>query len=430
MQESAEILAVDDTPANLEVITETLSAAGYTVAATTSGERALKRLQTYVPDLILLDVQMPGMDGFETCRQIRANPSLVHVPIIFVTAFSDTANIVRGFSMGGIDYICKPFQESELLARVNTHLQLKRMNETLEKQVSERTRELEDALEQLKQSQIQLVQQEKMTTLGSLVAGIAHELNNPVGFLTGNIEVAKEYAQNLLDLIQLLLEKASPPDEEVSQKIKAIDLEFVRQDLPQLLDSMNLGIDRIYEISNSLRTFSRSDKTTKSLFDLHDGLDSTLLILRHRLKADGDRPAIGVMKYYGDIPHLSCFPGQINQVFMNILANAIDALEDQFAATPADKMPLLAPQITIRTTAIDRTVSIHFQDNGVGMSDATQQKIFDYLYTTKTVGKGTGLGLAIAKQIVTEVHGGTISVQSELGKGTEFCIQLPFEAEN
>lgn len=425
MKNNAEILVVDDVPANLEVITETLASAGYIVAATTSGERALKRLQTYIPDLILLDIQMPGINGFETYQKIRETPANQHIPVIFVTAFSDTDNIVKGFSLGGADYVTKPFKEEELLARVNTHLQIKFIHQTLEKKVEERTRNLECALAQLKASQLRLVQQEKMSTLGNLIAGIAHELNNPVSFLSGNISPAKDYSQNLLDLIDIFITTTPHLNEQVIEKIHDIDLDFIRQDFPKLLRSMAFGIDLVNDISMSLRTFSRSDQKDKTPFNLHDGLDSTLMILRHRLKAIGDRPAITVVKHYGDIPPVQCFPSQINQVFINILANAIDAIEETYQDKSPEEIQTSSHQITIKTIAIDDAVVIYLRDSGAGISGATQQQIFEPLYTTKEVGKGTGLGLAIAYQIVTEVHEGQLEVTSESGQGAEFCIHLP-----
>ncbi|NER81653.1 MAG: response regulator [Leptolyngbya sp. SIO1D8] len=425
MWNDAEILVVDDTPANLEVITETLASVGFTVAAVTSGERALKRLNTYIPDLILLDVRMPGMDGFETCQKIKASPDTINIPIIFITAASDTESILKGFSCGAVDYLTKPFREPELLARVKNHIQLRQMSYLLEQRVAERTQDLETALVQLKQSQLQLIQKEKMSALGNLVAGVAHEINNPIGFLTGNINPVREYVGDLLNLIDLFLAKTPDLDAELKAAIKTVDLDFLRQDLPQLFDSMTLGGDRIRNISHSLRIFCRADRDTKTTFNLHDGLDSTLLILQHRLKPKDDRPAINVIKHYGDLPELECFPGQLNQVFMNILANAIDAIEDRDRTLPPADREATPGQITIKTALANQQTIIHIQDNGPGMTEAVKQRVFDHLYTTKVVGQGTGLGLAIAKQVIVDNHGGSIQVESEPGQGTEFILTLP-----
>ena len=281
--------------------------------------------------------------------------------------------------------------------------------------------------QQLQQSQIQIVQNEKMATLGNLVAGIAHEINNPVGFLNGSIGNAKDYAQDLLKHIQLYEQQYPDAADSIQDSAEEIDLAFLREDLPQLLDSMQGATDRIKGISTSLRTFSRGDAEHQVKIDLHEGIDSTLLILKYRLKANADRPAIAVVKNYGEIPDVECFPGQINQVFLNILANAIDVFDEATQHASFDELEASPQQIIVETeTAFEyNCVKIRIRDNGKGMDATTQAKIFDHLFTTKPVGKGTGLGLSISYQIVTEQHGGTLSCQSELGRGTEFVIVLP-----
>ncbi|NEQ95516.1 MAG: response regulator [Cyanothece sp. SIO2G6] len=425
MQDSAEILVVDDVPANLEVLTEILSSVGYTVAAVTSGERALKRLHAYVPDLILLDIQMPGIDGFTTCQEIKQNPHTANIPVIFITAFSDIGNIVRGFSLGAVDYITKPFQQLELLTRIRNHLKIREAQQRLEQQVMERTHELQTTLSELKASQLRLIQQEKVSALGNLVAGVAHELNNPVGFVTGNV---RELRREIADLmIHLELYERQAPAQEIDYHRQHIDLDYLRQDIPKILASMQMGCDRIQTITTSLRTFSRADQVTKTYTNLHDGLDGTLLILQHRIKATGDRPAITIIKNYGELPEIECFPGQLNQVFMNILANAIDMFDEvapQFLYQELEEQP---QTITIQTTVLEseKAVEIIIEDNGKGMSEQVSAQVFDHLFTTKAVGQGTGLGLAIAHQIITEAHHGSLTVESELGKGSRFIIQIP-----
>ena len=286
----------------------------------------------------------------------------------------------------------------------------------------------QQALRELKQAQLQIVQSEKMSALGNLVAGVAHEINNPINFLKGNIKPARDYVLDLLDLIELYQNKMINDDEEIDEKIDDIDLEFIRKDLPKLLDSMNLGADRICNISNSLRTFSRQDRDLKASFNIREGIDSTLLILKHRTKANDLRPAIKILKDYEDIPEVECFPGQLNQVFMNILANAIDAFEEANQGKAPAEIEANPNRITIRTCMLDEDrVEIQIQDNGCGMSWETRERIFEQGFTTKAVGKGTGLGMAIAHQIVTEKHGGTITCDSTLGQGTTFTILLPIE---
>ncbi|MEG5034494.1 AAA family ATPase [Microcoleus sp. AT3-D2] len=284
----------------------------------------------------------------------------------------------------------------------------------------------QDYAHQVEQSQLQLVQSEKMSALGNLVAGVAHEINNPVGFISGNIHEAIAAVKDITEYLQLYQEKFTSPGEEIEEKAEESDIEYLLEDLPKMLNSMQVGCDRIQGISTSLRTFSRSDKDYKVPFNIHDGINSTILILKHRLKANEQRPAIEVVKEYGNLPSVDCFPGQLNQVFMNILANAIDALEESNVEQSLKKIKAPANCITIRTERQSKEwVMIRISDNGPGISDEIKANIFDHLFTTKGVGKGTGLGLAIARQIVVEKHSGMLEVNSTLGCGTQFTISLP-----
>jgi len=290
--------------------------------------------------------------------------------------------------------------------------------------VRKKSQELQQAFHDLQQAQLQLVQSEKMSALGNLVAGVAHEINNPVGFIAGNIPPALDYLKDIFGLLDLYQQEYPQPSAVIASEIEAIDLEYVRQDLPKVIGSMKLGINRIHDISTSLRTFSRADQDYKVACNLHQGIDSTILILKHRLKANESRPAIEIITEYGNLPKVECFPGQLNQVFMNLLANAIDALEESNQGRSFRDIQANPNRITIRTTLEHNYVKICIADNGIGMTEAVKQRIFDHLFTTKNVGKGTGLGLAIARQIVVEKHGGQINVKSEVGKGTEFAIAI------
>ncbi|RMH74486.1 MAG: GAF domain-containing protein [Cyanobacteria bacterium J007] len=306
-------------------------------------------------------------------------------------------------------------------ARLYGHLQRSEARER------EKAQALEQSLQELQQAQLQLVQSEKMATLGNLVAGVGHEINNPTSFIAGNLTHAREYLQDLSEHLQLYRQHFPNPGDEIAEDADNIDIDYLLEDFPQLLASMQVGVDRIRTISSSLRTFSRADTSDRVDFNIHKGIDSALLILKYRLKGNSDRPAIDIVRDYGNLPELKCFPGQLNQVFMNILANAIDVLDEAVRVRGPEKLELYPPQIIIRTEVDgDReAIAIHFKDNGLGMSNEVKAHIFDHLFTTKEVGKGTGLGLSISRQIIEEKHGGQLTCFSTLGEGTEFVIELP-----
>lgn len=296
-----------------------------------------------------------------------------------------------------------------------------------EAQLRQQAQELEGTLQEVRQMQMQLVQSEKMSSLGQLVAGVAHEINNPVSFIYGNLGYATDYIGDLMRVLQLYQQHYPQPAAEIVQEAENVDLEFLLEDLPRLLDSMKVGSERIKQIVLSLRTFSRMDEAEKKEVNIHDGIDSTLMILQNRLKARPDRPEIQIVRQYGDIPKVDCYAGQLNQVFMNVLSNAIDALEDAIAA---DQLPDRSPiiQVTtavVETAACDRNLQIQVTDNGPGIPDHIKPRLFDPFYTTKPIGKGTGMGLSISYQIVSERHSGTLTCESTLGEGTTFYITIP-----
>ncbi|MFN6472192.1 MAG: ATP-binding protein [Nostoc sp. SerVER01] len=308
---------------------------------------------------------------------------------------------------------------------------LEKSKEELEDRVKERTTELKNTLEELQRTQSQVVQSEKMSSLGQLVAGVAHEINNPVNFIHGNLAHVQEYTQDLLAFVQLYQQHDSKPAPEIQIAAEDMDLEFLQQDLPKLLSSMKVGTDRIRQIVLSLRNFSRIDEAEFKSVDIHQGIDSTLMILQHRLKAKPEQPEIQVIKDYGNVPLVECYAGQLNQVFMNILVNAIDALEESHAKLNFQQIEDNPGRIIIRTSVVNTTwVEVAIADNGVGISQEFQQRIFDPFFTTKPIGKGTGMGMSISYQIVTEKHGGKLECFSTFGKGTEFIIQIPLRKVN
>jgi len=288
----------------------------------------------------------------------------------------------------------------------------------------ERALQLEQSLHKLQQTQAQLIQTEKISSLGQLVAGIAHEVNNPVGFISGNLSYAQQYVADLINLVNLFRQHFPDLPDEIVDTIEDIDLDYLTDDLPKLITSMKLGTDRIREIMQSLRNYSRTDEGEKRAVDIHEGIEATLMILSHRLKANGHRPAIQLIKEYSNLPPVECYPGQLNQVFMNILANAIDALEEANQGKSYMQLEQSPNSITIRTSLDGDRVCIQIIDNGSGMPEDVRQKLFTPFFTTKPEGKGTGLGLSISYEIITVKHGGTLECLSTLGQGTTFLIKL------
>ncbi|MBX9255797.1 PAS domain-containing protein [Desmonostoc muscorum CCALA 125] len=323
-----------------------------------------------------------------------------------------------------IDELAKEVQK-----RKQAELELQKANEELEIRVEERTTALQETLNELQLTQTQLIQAEKMSSLGQMVAGIAHEVNNPVSFIYGNLHYAHKYTQDLLKLLEIYQQICPNPPLEIQKQIEEIDLNFLIQDITKLFKSMTVGTERIQEIVKSLRNFCRLDEAELKQVNIHEGIDSTLMILDHRLHATHEYPEIKVIKKYGQLPNVTCYPCQLNQVFMNILANAIDALEKSALSgrwSAVNSKTNDNPQIQITTEVIDKNwIVVTIADNGFGISEQVRSKLFDPFFTTKPVGKGTGLGLSISYQIIVEKHGGQLSCFSTPGKGAEFVIKIP-----
>ncbi|MDP8964896.1 MAG: response regulator [Cyanobacteriota bacterium] len=442
----ADLLVVDDTPDNLRLLSTMLSDKGYKVRRVINGQLALRVASLAPPDLILLDINMPQMNGYEVCEKLKADPRTQDVPVIFLSALDDVSDKVKAFAVGGVDYITKPFQAEEVLARVNNQLSLRSLQKQLWEQNALLQQEIlvrQQAEDALKRTQAQLIQTEKMSSLGQLVAGIAHEINNPVGFIYSNLIPARGYLQDLIRLLELYQQTYPHPTPEIQQIASELDLDFLLEDWQKLMDSMQVGVDRIQGIVRSLQIFSKQNEADKKAVDIHECIDRTLLILQHRLRAMEATGKIKVIKDYGQLPKVICYPSQLNQVFMNLLNNAIDALESQ----PDPRVITISTSVETRQLETQDSsilkhqsfhslppnsqfVGIRIVDNGPGMPENVQKKIFDPFFTTKPVGSGTGLGLSTSYQIVVEKHQGQISCISILGQGTELIVEIPVNLSN
>ncbi|MBL1175760.1 PAS domain S-box protein [Pantanalinema sp. GBBB05] len=350
------------------------------------------------------------IDHFETVRK-RKDGTLIDISLTISPVKDREGNII------GASKIARDISAQQAILRDRQHAEAK---------LQQRTQDLEQALQELKRTQMQMIQAEKLSGLGQLVAGVAHEINNPVNFIYGNLTHTNDYIQDLLRLLHLYQQHYPTPHPDIQQATDTIELEFLTEDLQKLLRSMQVGVHRIQGIVASLRNFSRMDEAEMKEVNIHDGIDSTLVILQHRLKAKPNSPQIDVIKHYGKLPLVECYTGQLNQVFMNILCNAIDALEDGFQPSNSQTELQPAPVITIRTELLhhDR-VRIAISDNGRGIPEHVKKHLFNPFFTTKPIGKGTGLGMSISYEIIHKKHHGSLTCLSALGQGTEFVIEIP-----
>ncbi|MEM7655878.1 MAG: response regulator [Bacteroidota bacterium] len=412
----------DDTPDNLRLLSAILAAHGYEVRKALSGRMALTACQMMLPDIVLLDINMPQMSGYEVCRQLKADERTNDVPIIFISALDDVLDKVKAFDLGGVDYITKPFHRAEVVLRVENQINLR----LLQVRLKEKNFLLQEALNNLKAAQAQKIQDEKMVALGNMVAGIAHEVNNPISFIYGNLEYTSEYVRQLVTVVEEYQRAYPQPTPKIQQLAEEIDLNFITTDLQKLTAAMNRGAERIRSIVIALQNFSRHEQSNLKSVDIHKGIDSTLMMLQHRLQETKHRSSIAVMKKYGKLPLIYCYASELNQVFMHLLNNAIDALDDKSEIYPSEN-----PQIKITTeTVAPLSVKISIADNGLGIKENARSQLFDPFFTTKPVGKGSGLGLSISHQIIVQKHQGKINFSSSEQGGTEFFIEIPIKLPN
>jgi signal transduction histidine kinase len=417
----ADVLIVDDTVDNIHLLSTMLSKEGYNVRKAINGQMALMAAKTIPPDLILLDIKMPDLSGYEVCQQLKQISTTAHVPIIFLSALDDAIDKVKAFQAGGVDYITKPYHLEEVLARVKHQLTIRQ----LQTQLEVRNTELQQALSELKTVQAQLIQKEKMIGLGQLVAGISHEINNPISFITCNLSPARRYIQELVNILDLYQQKYPDPGPDIEAAIQQVDLNFLIPDLEKLMGSIQRGADRIRSVILGLRIFSHLGESDIKTVDLCEGIESVLLLLQHRLESQAERPAIQVIRDYTPLPRVTCHAQQMNQVFLSILTNAIDALDGSHESGAAVS-PCADPKIWISTQLVaPNRVAIRIRDSGPGMTNEVRSRIYEPFFTTKPVGQGPGLGLSTSYEIIVEKHRGQLTCNSKLGEGSEFIIEIP-----
>ncbi|HPO49039.1 MAG TPA: response regulator [Spirochaetota bacterium] len=390
------VLIVDDNPTNLKILGKMLENIGFNVRGARSGEECLNSVAASKPDIVLLDIHMPGMDGYEVCKKLKSDSESSDIPVIFISALSEEFNKVQGFEFGGVDYITKPFELKDVELRVKTHLLLK-----------DRTCKLKAALSELRQKEQQLIQSEKMAALGVLTSGVAHEINNPVNFIYNSFNALK----SKIDALENSINKEGS----LSQDKNFLSL---TEDIPQIYKNISNGLDYIVNIVKSLKIYSRMDKDELVVSNIDELLDSALLILYHRYKNN-----IKIEKKCLDLPKIKCHPGKLSQVFINILSNSIDAIEEDSAINSDEKKTGFI-SIDAKTENDAKDVVIEFSDNGLGIDEEHKNKIFDPFWTSKEVGKGTGLGLSISLSIIKELNG-DIRIESVKGKGTVVKVIIP-----
>jgi two-component system NtrC family sensor kinase len=393
--------------------------------------QALEKAIKQAPTVILLDLVMPHIDGLVLLRWLRLHSATRDIPIMMLSSEENPETKAQAFSQGANDYMLKPPARPELIARIRYHASAHQNYKGMKIAscaAEAHSQQLKNTLHELRRTQAQIIQTEKLAGLEQLVAGLAHEINNPVNFIYGNLDHAHACIQDLLGLIYCFQKHCPQIPPEVQQYADAIDLEFLQADLPKMLTSMKKGTDRIRQIVLSLRNFSRLDESARKRVDIHEGIDSALLILQHRLKAFHDRPEINVVRSYGTLPLVECYPAELNQVFMNVLNNAIDAIDHRRVQAFSEH----AGKIVIHTTVVEDInegpqIAIRFTDNGCGISETVKSRIFDPFFTTKPIGQGTGLGLSISYQVVVHQHRGKMKCHSTPQEGTEVWIEIPIE---
>lgn len=411
MTHQYQLLLVDDSALNLDTLLATLDTI-YDLRVAIDGQSALDLIaKGYQPDLILLDIMMPDKDGYQVCSQLKENEKTCHIPIIFLTALDSDEDEAKGLELGAVDYITKPFNPAIVRRRVQTQLELKQHQEQLQQLIDHKTHELSEAYKDLKKIHVQMLQQEKMASIGQLAAGVAHEINNPAGFIASNLSSLQKYVGKLNEGIvftEEALKKIEDPDLKASikEEKRRLKFDYIREDIGDLIKESQDGIERIATIVRNLKSFSHAENDKWQQVELEKILESSLNIAWNEIKYKAR-----VTKDYHDLPLISCLPQQLGQVFVNLLVNAAQAIKEQ-------------GEIRLKTRQDKDWVVIEICDSGSGIAEEHRTKLFEPFFTTKEVSKGTGLGLSICHDIIQK-HKGLIEVDSTLGEGTCFTIRLP-----
>jgi signal transduction histidine kinase len=419
------IMVVDDTPQNIQLLGQILSEQGYRILVATSGKQALFSLQKKRPDLILMDIMMPEMDGFEVCQRIKANADWADIPVIFISAKVEVEDKVKGFDIGAADYITKPFESVEVLARAQTHLKLKTTLAELQK----RNQQLEAEIAQRQLAERQLVQAQKMEAIGKLAAGVAHEINTPMQFIgdcTHFMSDAFSGIEQVLEKYHLLLEAAENQTVspqlivDLKEVLEEADLDYLRKYLPEAFNDTAEGIKRVREIVTAMRDFAHPGTGQKERTDLNQIIEKAAALSRNEWKYVADID----LKLDPALPVVYCLPGELSRVIVNLVVNAAHAI----AAANGDDLQAKG-QITISTGQDGEWIEVRVQDTGTGIPEAVQPNVFVPFFTTKEVDKGTGQGLAMAQHTVVVQHAGDLSFETEPDQGTTFIIRLPLNLE-
>ncbi|MCC7262463.1 MAG: hybrid sensor histidine kinase/response regulator [Candidatus Latescibacteria bacterium] len=411
MHQGSRLLIVDDTPQNLQVLGGILREQGYKLSVAQSGAQALEVARRVLPELILLDVMMPEMDGFEVCRHLKADPATAEIPVIFLTAKTEAEDVVRGFELGAVDYVTKPFNPPELLKRVQTHLELALLRRDLEKQVEEKTS--------------QLLQAQRLESMGQLAAGIAHEVNSPMQFIGNNTDFLSQALEELAALRrqyhqlyeQARIGGAVAPEllEKMAVALEACEVEYLDSETERALGKIQEGVKRVVEIVEGMRELAHPGGREKVAADLNHLVHSAITVCRNEWKYVADL----TLDTDPGLAPVQCFPGELSQCIVNLVVNAAHAIAE--AAGPGGAKG----QIGVSLRPAGPWAEIRVEDNGTGIPPEVQPRIFDFLFTTKEFGKGTGQGLSLVQRVIRDHHAGEVCFETAMGKGTTFLLRLP-----